>query len=207
MPRLGEVGEPHSTSRYGCSEAGRLRDRPDIFSADRLPTAAAAPAPMATAAIAAAAPAPVAATAAPPPVAAAAIATPAPAARAPPPVVSRLDWARGISRVADGRAVDRRSRYACAADEPDARGNQHRQKDSTHLKSPLLGWSTTGRALWRPRSFPLSIRLAASGQITRGRELTSKATISFQLPPVRPFDRLQAFASWDADLRCTKLSG
>src|SRR4051812_35632107 len=124
MPRLGEVGEPHSTSRYGCSEAGRLRDRPDIFSADPLPTAAAAPAPMATAAIAAAAPAPMTATAAPAPVSASA---------APAPVLHRLDGARGISRVADGRAVDRGGRHAGAAGEPDARGNQHRQQDSTHF--------------------------------------------------------------------------
>src|SRR4051812_27898423 len=83
--------------------AAAVWDRPparpaDIFSADRLPTAAAAPAQMATAAIAAAAPAPMTATAAPAPVSASA---------APAPVLHRLDGARGISRVADGRAVDR----------------------------------------------------------------------------------------------------
>src|SRR3954466_11086564 len=113
MPATWRGGRTLSTSRYGCSEAGRLRDRPNIFSADRLPTAAAAPAPMATAPIAAAAPAPMAATAAPAPVTASA---------APAPVLYRLARARGVSRIADGRAVDRGSRYAGAAGEPDARG-------------------------------------------------------------------------------------
>ena len=82
-------------------------------------------------------------------------------------------------RVADGRAVDRGSRHAGAADEPDAGGNQHRQQDSTHFEvsSPRLVRDRTG-----PMGDPVPSHSPLAGAFGSGssrRESASQATASF----------------------------